>query len=121
SQVLGGGKRRVDGSWDAANRLAALTLDPNSLNRSSTFAYDAAGNVTSVTSADPSGRSEQTRYGYDGGSRLVRKVVDNGQHDIVTSYVYDQRGNLTGVVNPRANETGTTTGFTTEYGYDAAS
>ena len=87
---------------DAANHLLSST-DP--LGDVTRFAYDAAGNRTTVT--DPN--SHTTTYGYDAANHLT-SVTDAALK--VTAYAYDTTGNL--VVRTDANNHATT------YGYDLA-
>src|SRR5262249_31014169 len=112
-------------AYDALNRMvmqidafsAPSTLP--SLNHASpihTFAYDADGNVLSVT--DP--RGARTSYAYDALDRLVKAVEADSQpsslpalnHGKPTStFLYDIDSNVLSVTDPR--------GVTTSFAYDA--
>jgi RHS repeat-associated protein len=71
-------------TYDAADNLTSVTSPLGSVTR---YGYDAAGNLISVT--DPKGRV--TGYEYDAAGRLVRIVAPDGS---ATTYAYDAAGNL---------------------------
>jgi RHS repeat-associated protein len=88
-------------SYDAAGRTLTET-DP--LGNVSTYAYDNAGNRTSITDA----RNKTTGYTYDAANRLLTVTAsDTG----VTMYSYDAVGNKITEKNPNNQ--------TTTYTYDA--
>ena len=104
-ETTGNGTRRVDTAFDAIGRRTSSTVDPAGLARTTTWTYDAAGNITSQTLSDAT-RTEQTRSTYDDGGRTLSSTVEIGAVDLVTTYGYDQRDNMTSVVEPRGNVAG---------------
>ena len=71
-------------AYDAGNRLQRMTAPDQGV---TTFAYDAEGNLASVTDA----RGNTTTYTYDGlGQRLSEHSPDRG----ATTYAYDRGGRL---------------------------
>ncbi len=102
---------RVLSTYDAAGRLAtrASRTSGNAVIASYAYAYDASGNLVSVTRTEPlalASVDSQAVYGYDPVNRMLTATVD----DVVTTYTFDVRGNLT---------TRLSGGVTTTYGYDA--
>ncbi|MBG0817985.1 LamG-like jellyroll fold domain-containing protein, partial [Planomonospora sp. ID82291] len=120
-QVTGGGKTTVASVYDAAGRLTSTTLDPGGLARTTTYAYDAAGNVVKKTSTGAGGGPAATvAYGYDTADRMVRQSVGNGDTDLVSTWRYDERGLLVKQTDPRGNASGADAeAFTTAIRYDA--
>src|SRR5216683_1022042 len=103
TETTGGGETTVVNVWDAAGRLVSTTLDPSGLKRTLTFSYDAAGNALSRMLSDAS-RSETTIYTYDAGNRPTSESVQmGGGLSLTTTFVCDQRGNLTAQIDPRGN------------------
>ncbi len=97
-------------TYDAADRLATVR-DENHSTANTTYAYDPAGRLASVTqtlSGDPSGVIT-TLYAYDTDGNLTSVTDPNGN---VTTYVYDDFGQMAEQESP---VTGTTT-----YEYDSA-
>ncbi len=88
-------------AYDAAGRLTSVT---DALGDSTSYAYDAAGNKTSVTDLD--GHTTTTAYNAD--NQPVSVTTPTGAE---TTYAYDDAGNLTARTD--AN------GHTTTYAYDA--
>jgi RHS repeat-associated protein len=84
--------------WKHLYRNSANTDD-----LATTYAYDAAGNISSITDANGNVAS----YCYDPFKRLTR-VTQPG--DAVTAYDYDSQDNLIGVIDAEGN--------ITMYGYD---
>ena len=70
-----------------------------------TYAYDAKGNMTSLT--DPTGAT--TTYAYDAKGNVTKVTNPLGQ---ATTFTYDAKGNLASVTDPA--------GAATSYTYDAA-
>jgi RHS repeat-associated protein len=79
--------------WKSLHRNAADTADLETV-----YAYDSAGNLTSVTDA----QNNTTEYRYDPFDRLIQ-VIQPGQ--TVTIYSYDAQGNLTSVTDAEGNFT----------------
>ena len=62
-------EKQVDYNYDILGRMTSSVISPGGLNITTSFAYDAAGNRTSVT--DPDGNI--TWYGYDNANRKTEK------------------------------------------------
>lgn len=76
-------------TYDARGRITQVTeAAPNSVERVTAYAYDAAGQLTTLTMPDGVIRS----YNYDAAHRL-REVTDNLGNRI--EYAYDRKGNRT--------------------------
>lgn len=75
-------------TYDARGRLTAKVDDPSGISARTEFAYDNAGNVTTLTNPDGSVLAME----YDGANRVTS--VTNGLGDKVT-YAYDAMGNRT--------------------------
>ena len=74
-------------TYDAANNLKTVT-DP--LANTMSNEYDPAGNLTAVIDAN----LHRTEYGYFEDNRLKEVVSKDFEPDLVTSYTYDDAGNL---------------------------
>ncbi len=139
----------VYNTYDAADRLTNIAIDPAPLSKSQAathpsyeaYGYDAAGNQTTVIDAD--NRTETTQY--DGDNRVVQDVAAStaptGTTTITTTTRYDPNGNTLAQTAQTADstrpgqvqtstiattynaadwETGRTVGgLTTNYTYDA--
>ncbi|HEU5477535.1 MAG TPA: SwmB domain-containing protein [Gaiellaceae bacterium] len=86
-----------------------------------TFAYDALGDKTIITTAAPAGQSgsQTTSNAYDAAGRLTRTTAppasnDTGAPNQVTTYGYDDADQLTSVTKAA----GTSAASTTSYCYD---
>ncbi|SIO13416.1 RHS repeat-associated core domain-containing protein [Singulisphaera sp. GP187] len=103
-------------TYDAAGRLTTET-DP--LGRVTTYQYDPAGRLASVTAPDPDGAgpltAPVTRYAYDAEDRLTSLTDPLGR---VTTSNYDPAGRLASVVGPDPDGAGPLTAPVTSYGYD---
>ncbi|MFF3441293.1 RHS repeat-associated core domain-containing protein [Streptosporangium sp. NPDC002721] len=121
-QITGNGTLRVDATYDAARRLVTQTVDPGTLNRVTTAAYDANDNTVKVSqSVGGTGRTEITEYAYDAADKPTRQTVRNDGQDLVTTFTVDDRGLVTEVTDPRGNASGADrAAFTTSVTYDAA-
>ncbi|WP_158578954.1 LamG-like jellyroll fold domain-containing protein [Spongiactinospora rosea] len=121
-QVTGGGKEKTTYVYDAASRLTSKTFDPSALARKTSYVYDADDNVIKETeTAAGTDRAEATEYGYNADGAQVRRAVENGDTDLVTTWTVDDRGLVTEVVDPRGNLPGADrAAYTTTYRYDAA-
>jgi RHS repeat-associated protein len=119
---LGGYLRTIDSEYDQAGWLAKQTEDQAILNRTVAFARDAAGNVTSLQrrQVSDSGPTEETRYAYDNGGNIASVTVENGATDLLTVIQRNNRGQVTGVYDPRGTANGTPYNDTylTSYNYD---
>ena len=94
--------------YEANGNRASLSL--NGTNHT-TYAYDAANRLTTLTSAAD---NAQFRYSYDKADRLKSKVLPNG---ITTTYEYDGLSRLTRL----RDATAVKTHYDRQYSYDAAS
>jgi choice-of-anchor A domain-containing protein/RHS repeat-associated protein len=101
--------RTVVYGYDAARRLLSEAIDHRDAasDRESTWSYDRVGNRL-TQSVDAAGQVESTSYRYDANDRLLDETRTGAG---VTSYAYDDNGNLS---------TKTAPGDTTTYGYDDA-
>ncbi|OEZ54738.1 DUF4214 domain-containing protein [Duganella sp. HH105] len=107
--------------YDAAGQLLTVTAPPTMLNGAvvpgqvTTFAYDASGNVRSVT--DP--RGKQTTYEYDANGNRIRETNPTG--DVVTRTYHPTSGLLLTETQFAINPTGVAlagASFVTRYFYD---
>ncbi|MFF4088869.1 DNRLRE domain-containing protein [Streptomyces nigra] len=97
---------RVTAATDAAGKTTRRGYDKDSLVVSTT---DAEDNTTLIT-YDERGKQTEVKVPHDGTSTLTYRTV---------KYEYDQVGNTTKVISPRAVAAGTTTAFTQRTEYDA--
>jgi RHS repeat-associated protein len=79
--------------YDAQRRLAAMVQGSGEEKRETSFAYNEAGYLETVT--DPLGRTHG--YAYDASGRVVREVFADNRE---TLYSYDANGNLTSLTPP---------------------
>ncbi len=80
-------------TYDARGRLATLTEGTGATARTFTYAYDAQGQLQSVT--DPANRVH--RFEYDAAGRLTRETLPDG---LVVVSAYDVSGNLVSLTPP---------------------
>ncbi|MFI0791564.1 LamG-like jellyroll fold domain-containing protein [Micromonospora rubida] len=126
-QAAGNGTLVTQQTFDRAGNVASIVVDPGGLARTSTFAYDANGNVTRTTRSGKasnvpwamSTNPEQVDYAYDDTGNVVRETVAAGSTTRVTTYRYDQRGLVTSVTGPAGNVAGADpAAHTSTLGYD---
>ncbi len=87
------GGRRVDYSYDDANRLVGeVIVDPQFGDRTITYTHDAVGNRLSRSDSIEG----TTTYQYDANDRLVRSTLGG----VDTDYTWDARGNLVQTSSP---------------------
>ncbi|WP_246101566.1 DNRLRE domain-containing protein [Streptomyces cyaneus] len=91
---------------DAAGKTTKRGYDKDSLVTSAT---DAENNTTLIT-YDERGKQTEVKVPHDGTTSITYRT---------TKYEYDQVGNTTKVISPRAVAAGTTTAFTARTEYDA--
>lgn len=109
--------KRYNTSRTATETMATYTYDAkghiltatDNLGRTSSFAYDAAGNTVSATVA---GRT--TTYGYDSVGRVISSTDAAGH---MTAYTYDALNRALTVTLPRPSATQALT-FVTSFSYD---
>lgn len=103
-------------SYDAADRPVSLSR-PNGT--STTYAYDAAGNVSRLETMGPSGALISCyAYGYDAEGRIAAEdatVFGGSEHRIARSFSYDGEGRLVAV-----EASGTEGAWAERYSYDEA-
>ena len=127
SREVSAGGLVVEKTYDNVNRVKTVKADPGGLSRLTSYEYDAGGNVTKVTiDGKPSNSvhqdSERTvavEYGYDVAGRRSSETTFSGTERLTTSSVFDQRGLLRSVTDPRGTAVGADrAAFTTDYSYD---
>ncbi|MGX4694875.1 golvesin C-terminal-like domain-containing protein [Streptomyces sp. JNUCC 63] len=103
-------------AYDLNHRVTAVT---DAAGKTTKRGYDKDSRVVSTTDAE----NNTTLISYDErGKQTEVKVPHSGTTSITyrtTRYEYDQVGNTTKVITPRAVEAGTTTAFTARTEYDA--
>ncbi|MEV7969978.1 polymorphic toxin-type HINT domain-containing protein [Sphaerisporangium sp. NPDC088356] len=122
TRSVDGGLIRTDYVYDAANRLTSETRAPAGRGLKTAYAYDANDNLVKVTRTEAgTSRVEVTDYSYNVSDQLIRRSVENGADDLITTWTVDDRNVVTGVTDPRGNLTGADAAqFTTSFRYDAA-
>jgi RHS repeat-associated protein len=103
---------------DGLGRMTSVVEDPGSsphLNYSTTYAYDALGNLLTVTQNGSNANTPRNRsFQYDSLSQLTR--AQNPESGLIT-YAYDADGNVVSKAAPLPNQTTWST-VTTTYVYD---
>ncbi|WP_301549369.1 DUF6531 domain-containing protein [Planomonospora parontospora] len=120
-RVTGDGKEQTDYAYDAAGRLTSTILDPDGLKRTTAMDYDKGNNVIkrTFTGSGSSSRIESVEYAYNASGQMTRQVIENGDADLTSTWVYDDRGLLVEQIDPRGNTSGATAAdFTTTMRYD---
>ena len=116
---------------DGAGRVIQTIVDPNGAHLATDYTYDSKGRQVSQTTPAPSGSGKVvTVTEYDAASGKVSRTISNctdaalnpawsncatvndGTHDLVTSYLYDGAGNVTRKQSP--------SGAYVTYTYDSA-
>ena len=87
------GLARQSFAYDLRGRLISTTVGTGADARTTTLAYDAAGNLASIV--DPANRT--TRFGYDPMGRRIWQRQPDGR---TIEYGYDRNGNLTSLTPP---------------------
>ncbi|WP_160153352.1 putative Ig domain-containing protein [Microbulbifer sp. ALW1] len=106
-ETFDGEGRKVRYSYDANNRVLTQSIDPDTLNLQTQYAYDGFGQTVTVTDAE--GRQVATNYDALGNKTQV--IVDPDGLALTTTYNYDANSNVTSVTDGN--------GDTTYYAYDA--
>lgn len=119
------------GNWSTVTSLFTMNTPPQSypstILQDLTYAYDAVGNITSITDRSGTNGVGSTTYSYDNLYRLIGATSSQSYNNYTQTYTYDILGNLTnksdignytyagtGYANPDA---ATTIGGV-NYGYD---
>jgi RHS repeat-associated protein len=120
-QVTSGGRTTVTHTVDATGRTTRSVLDPNGLNRVSTYSYDGDDRVAEqIRTIDSFGKKLTTSTVYDLAGNLIRSTLTDGTEARVTTHSYDDRGLLLSTVSPRGNVAGADPAvYTTKRRYDA--
>jgi RHS repeat-associated protein len=127
-EVAGNGTTVTQQTFDRVGNVATNVVDPGGLARTTTFAYDANGNVTRTTRSGAASNvpwtmsttAEQVDYAYDDSGNTIRETVTAGSTTQVTTYAYDQRGLLTSTTDPQGNVSGASAAaYTSTFGYDS--
>ncbi|WP_328953430.1 LamG-like jellyroll fold domain-containing protein [Kitasatospora purpeofusca] len=119
--VTGGGANSSSVSYDAAGRVASVTVkgSPDQVTKAR---YDADGNPLTVTRTDTAGTvltSADARY--DAAGRITARILHTGTEDLTSTWTRDARGRITAATDPRGTAAGADpAAYTTEYGYDRA-
>jgi RHS repeat-associated protein len=125
-------------TYNALNQKTTVTTPApagQSGSETTTYVYDVAGQLTSVTAppaSDAGGAPNQvTVYSYDDAGQLLTVTTASGTSDAATtSYCYDPDGNKTATVSPDGNTSGvaacagsspyeTSSPYQTGYSYDS--
>ncbi|MEU7230348.1 LamG-like jellyroll fold domain-containing protein [Streptomyces chrestomyceticus] len=114
-QSTGNGRTTLIQEVDPAGRPTRTALDPEGLNRWTTYTYDKDDHPLETKTA-----LLTTRATYDAAGNALTETADDGRRALTTSHTYDQRGLLTSTTSPRGNEDGAhAADFTTTWRYDA--
>ncbi|WP_455569190.1 LamG-like jellyroll fold domain-containing protein [Streptomyces lavendulae] len=105
-QTTGGGRTTTIHTVDATGRITRTALDPNGLNRVTTFAYNNDDHVTEqAQSIDASGKKLTTTTEYDTAGNPLKQTVTDGTTTRTASSTFDQRGLPLTSVTPAGNTT----------------
>jgi len=85
----------------SADNLLQSTSD--ALGRTTTYTYDAKGNLTQLTRLSGTSGAVSTSYSYEPMFSQLASVTDPLSH--TTNYSYDQNGNLTQITDPLGHQT----------------
>lgn len=129
SRTSSGQTRRTTATYDDGNARRKVIVDPksalnpNGLDRATTYSYNVAGDVTGSELSDGT-RTEQVRIGYGADGQMTQRTVENGTTDLTTQYTVNAYGDVTAETDPRGSAPeGSTaapdTAFTTLRTYDA--
>ncbi|WP_129838069.1 LamG-like jellyroll fold domain-containing protein [Streptomyces sp. RFCAC02] len=111
-RVSNGGLTTVSFEVDTTGRTIASVLDPDDLNRRTTYTYDDADRLLEERRHGPTEEEFlATAYTYDSLGNPLTETVSDADGESVTQHTYDQRGLLTSTTTPRGN--------TTDFAYDA--
>ncbi|TVT48593.1 DNRLRE domain-containing protein, partial [Amycolatopsis rhizosphaerae] len=123
TKVTGNGRNTEQYTIDVMGRVSSMVEDPGGLGRTTSYNFDAEGNVTRstlsgkasnvpwITSATP----ETSEYAYDDNGNLTDATITDGTTRLTTHYGYDQRGLRVSVTDPRGGDA-----YTSRTTYDEA-
>ncbi|MFF3317355.1 LamG-like jellyroll fold domain-containing protein [Streptomyces sp. NPDC003035] len=119
-QITGGGRTTVTHVVDATGRTTSSVLDPNGLNRVTTYGYDNDDRLTTqARTIDTSGKKLTTTSEYDTAGNPIKSTLTDGTSTRVTTQTFDDRGLLISTVSPRGNVAGANAAaYTTTRRYD---
>lgn len=103
TDATGNGTRTITNTYDGDNSRISTTVDPGSLNRTTSYTYDTAGQILTTTLSNGTGLGTATTTNvYGPGEQLTQTSVHNdATPDIVTDYVRDGMGRVTESIDPR--------------------
>jgi RHS repeat-associated protein len=93
TQFTVGGLAPVNYAYDVRGRLTTVSQGGGVDTRNMSFAYDAQGNIASIT--DPANRTQS--FTYDPAGRLTAQTLPDGRE---IRYAYDANGNVTNITPP---------------------
>ncbi|WP_093659623.1 hypothetical protein [Streptomyces wuyuanensis] len=89
-ETTGGGRTTVTHTVDATGRTTRSTLDPNGLNRVTTYAYDGDDRIIQQTQTiDPSGKKLTATTDYDAAGNPTKSTLTDGSSTRITTQTYD--------------------------------
>ena len=88
--------------YDKDQRLTLITEDPDGLNLTTTYQYDALNRI--MYKKDPNG--SKTAFSYDVNNNLIKRVLDADNLALTTCYTYDENQQVTKiqVLNPEGKD-----------------
>ncbi len=129
-KVIQNGTLTIDNTINRMGQVAARTIDPGGLNRTTTYTYDTLGNVLKTSQSGNAynvpwptltGETRTVENQYDTSGRLIHEIHHNLDRTAkrVTSYTYDQRGLMLTQTDPRGNVAGADkAAYTATFRYD---
>jgi RHS repeat-associated protein len=101
TEALGTAVARTTTFTRNSNNLVTRVTD--GLSRNTDYAYDTAGNVTSVTRLAGTGSAVTTSYTYEATFNLLTSITDPLNH--TTTFTRDSTGNVTAITDPLSHQT----------------
>ncbi|WP_433393186.1 polymorphic toxin-type HINT domain-containing protein [Micromonospora sp. KLBMP9576] len=107
-QAAANGTSVTQQTYTRTGAIASIVVNPGGAALTTSYTYDAMGNVTRVTRAGRgsnvpwtlSTTPEQVDYAYDDSGNPIRQTAFAGTANRVTTSTYDQRGMLTAATDP---------------------
>ncbi|SCL73361.1 RHS repeat-associated core domain-containing protein [Micromonospora peucetia] len=107
-QVAANGTSVTQQTYTRTSAVASIVVNPGGAALTTSYTYDAMGNVTRVTHTGRgsnvpwtlSTTPEQVDYAYDDSGNPIRQTAVAGTVNRVTTSTYDQRGMLTAATDP---------------------